>query len=104
MHKLFCTTVSVDPCLTKYSLILIRISHIKAVINKMLAHTYLTCLAQRQFLSIHGVYYTPFNPRKTGVCEYLERRGGAVSAPLSIFNLEALNGLISNFVYSLGYI
>ena len=41
-----------------------------------------------------------FNPRKTGVCEYLERPG----APLSIFNLEALNGPISYVVYSLGYI
>ena len=34
----------------------------------------------------------------------LERQGGTVSAPLSIFNLEALNGLISYVVYSLGYI
>ena len=45
-----------------------------------------------------------FNPRKTGVCEYLERPGGRIPPPLWIFNLEALNGLISNVVYSLGYI
>ena len=38
------------------------------------------------------------NPRKTRVCEYLERPGGG------LFNLEALNVLISYVVYSLVYI
>ena len=46
-----------------------------------------------------------FNPRKTGVCEYLERLGGGLfQPPLWIFNLEALNGLINYVVYSLVYI
>ena len=41
------------------------------------------------------------NPRKTGVCGFLER---GRDPPLWIFNLEALNGPISYVVYSLGYI
>ena len=46
-----------------------------------------------------------FNPRKTWVCEYLERPGGWQIPPtLWIFNLEALNGLISYVVCSLVHI
>ena len=47
-----------------------------------------------------GNHRYEINPRKTGVCEYLERQGGTVLAPLSIFNLEALNGYV---VYSLEF-
>ena len=57
-------------------------------------------LKMEDHMLIFCILHESINPRlKTGVCEYLES-----PSPIWIFNLEALNGLISYVVYSLGYI